>query len=127
MAPTTPTAGTVDDYIAAFPPATQDVLQELRRRVHTALPEAEERISYQIPTFVVDGQYVVHIAGWKHHLSIYSIPDGDAALNAALAPYLSGRGTIKLRLAEPIPWELVDRAMAAQVAARRPQLDRPPR
>ena len=57
-----PTAATVDDYIAGFPEATQEVLQELRRRVHAAVPDAEERISYQIPTFAVDGQYVIYVA-----------------------------------------------------------------
>ena len=40
-----PTAATVDEYITGFPAATQDVLQELRRRVHAAVPDAEERIS----------------------------------------------------------------------------------
>jgi uncharacterized protein YdhG (YjbR/CyaY superfamily) len=119
-----PTAASVDEYIAAFPEATQEVLEELRRRVLAALPEAEERISYQIPTFAVDGQYVIYIAGWKNHVSIYPIPDGDADLDADLAPYRSGQGTIKLPLNKPVPWDLVDRAIAAQVATRVPQIRR---
>jgi uncharacterized protein YdhG (YjbR/CyaY superfamily) len=118
------TAATVDAYIAGFPAATQEVLQELRRRVHAALPDAEERISYQIPTFALGGQYVIYLAGWKKHVSIYPIPDGDAELNADLAPYLSGQGTIKLPLNKPIPWDLVDRAIAAQVATRVPKIRR---
>lgn len=117
-----PTAATIGEYISTFPEATQDILEELRRRILAALPDAEERISYQIPTFAVDGQYVIYIAGWKHHVSIYPIPDGDAALDADLAPYLSGQGTIKLPLKEPVPWDLVDRAIAARVAARMPQI-----
>ena len=119
-----PTAATIDEYISTFPEATQDLLQELRRRILAVLPDAEERISYQIPTFAVDGQYVIYIAGWKHHVSIYPIPDGDAALDADLAPYRSGQGTIKLPLKQPVPWDLVDRAIAAQVAARVPQIRR---
>ena len=119
-----PTAASVDEYIAGFPAATQEVLEELRRRVLAALPEAEERISYQIPTFAVDGQYVIYIAGWKNHVSIYPIPDGDADLDADLAPYLFGQGTIKLPLNKPVPWDLVDRAIAAQVATRVPQIRR---
>jgi len=119
-----PTAATIDEYISTFPETTQDLLQELRRRILAVLPDAEERISYQIPTFAVDGQYVIYIAGWKHHVSIYPIPDGDAALVADLAPYLSGQGTIKLPLKQPVPWDLVDRAIAAQVAARVPQIRR---
>jgi uncharacterized protein YdhG (YjbR/CyaY superfamily) len=112
-------AASIDDYIAGFPAPTQEVLQELRRRVHAALPDAEERISYGIPTFAIDGRYVVYIAGWKNHVSIYPIPDGDEALDADLTAYRSGRGTIKLPLDKPIPWDLVDRAIAAQVRSRR--------
>ena len=110
-----PTAASVDEYIATFPPATQEVLQELRRRVHTALPEAEEWISYGIATFGVDHEYVIYLAGWKQHVSIYPIPDGVPELD----PYLAGAGTIKLPLSKPIPWDVVDRAIAAQVRSRR--------
>ena len=117
-----PTAVSIDEYISTFPEATQELLQELRRRVLAALPGAEERISYQIPTFAIDGQYVIYVAGWKNHISIYPIPSGDAELDADLEPYLSGQGTIKLPLKQPVPWDLVDRAIAAQVAARVPQI-----
>jgi uncharacterized protein YdhG (YjbR/CyaY superfamily) len=117
-----PTAASIDDYISTYPESTQEILQRLRQRVLDALPDAEERISYQIPTFAVDGQYVVYIAGWSKHVSIYPIPEGDPELDADLAPYLSGQGTIKLPLDKPIPWDLVDRAIAAQVATRVPQI-----
>ena len=116
------TAASIDEYISTFPEATQEILQELRRHVLVALPDAEERISYQIPTFAVDGQYVIYIAGWKNHVSIYPIP--DEALDADLEPYLSGQGTIKLPLKQPVPWDIVDRSLAAQVAARVPQIRR---
>ena len=117
-----PTAATVDEYITGFPAATQEVLQELRRRVHAAVPDAEERISYQIPTFAVDGQYVIYIAGWKNHVSVYPVPEGDPELEASLAPYLAGQSTMKLPLNKPIPWDVVDRAIAAQVATRLPEI-----
>ena len=119
-----PTAASIDEYISTFPEATQEILQELRRHVLVALPDAEERISYQIPTFAVDGQYVIYIAGWEHHVSIYPIPGGDEELDADLEPYLSGQGTIKLPLKQPVPWDLVDRAIAARVAERVPQIRR---
>lgn len=114
-----PGPASVDEYIAGFPAATREVLEEMRRRVHAALPDAEERISYAIPTFAVDGRYVIYLAGWKHHVSIYPIPGGDDALERDLAPYRSGQSTLKLPLDRPIPWDLVDRAITAQVRSRR--------
>lgn len=117
-----PAAASVDEYIAAFPAATQEVLQELRRRVHAAVPDAEERISYQIPTFALEGQYVIYVAGWKNHVSVYPVPQGDPELDARLRPYLSGQSTMKLPLNKPIPWDVVDSAIAAQVATRVPQI-----
>ena len=110
-----PTAATVDEYIATFPETTQEVLQEMRRRIHEALPQAEEWISYGIAAFGVNREYVIYLAGWKQHVSIYPVPDGVPELD----PYLSGRSTLKLPLAKPIPWDLVDRAIAAQVRSRR--------
>jgi uncharacterized protein YdhG (YjbR/CyaY superfamily) len=69
-------------------------------------------ISYQIPTFTLDGRRFVHLAGWKAHLSLYPRPD-DPSLDAELEPYESGRGTLKFRLDRPIPWELLDRVILA--------------
>ena len=69
-------------------------------------------ISYNIPTLKRDGRSVVHFAGWKAHVSLYPMPDGDADLERDLAPYSSGKGTLKFPLAEPIPLELVRRVVA---------------
>jgi uncharacterized protein YdhG (YjbR/CyaY superfamily) len=97
----------VDDYISTFPPEVQTVLQDVRRTIHAAAPEAKESISYQIPTFSIDGRPVVYLAGWKKHLSIYPLPELDEELEPQLAPYLSGKGTAKFPLGKPIPYELI--------------------
>jgi uncharacterized protein YdhG (YjbR/CyaY superfamily) len=106
----------VDDYIASFPEETQAVLQQMRRAIHDAVPGAGEKISYQIPTVTLDGKAVVYFSGWAKHVSLYPVPDGDAALDDELAPYRAGKGTLKFPLAKPIPYELIGRA-AAQLAA----------
>ena len=97
----------VDQYIATFPPATQRVLQDVRRALHDAVPGAGETISYNIPTVTLDDRSIVHFAGWKRHISLYPVPDGDAAYEAAVAPYRSGASTVKFPLAEPVPYDLV--------------------
>ncbi|MEV5837305.1 DUF1801 domain-containing protein [Nocardia sp. NPDC052112] len=106
-------AASVDAYIAGFPEDVRDVLQEIRHTVHRALPEATEAIAYDIPTFRLNGRNIVHFAGWKQHVSVYPIPDGDAAFERAVEPYRAGRGTLKFPLGKPVPYELI-----TQVATR---------
>jgi uncharacterized protein YdhG (YjbR/CyaY superfamily) len=81
---------TVDDYIATFPPGVQTALGEIRRTMHAAVTGAGETISYNIPTLTLNGRPLVHFAGWKRHVSVYPIPDGDDAYEAQLVPYRSG-------------------------------------
>jgi uncharacterized protein YdhG (YjbR/CyaY superfamily) len=109
---------TVDAYISAQPDATQQILQEIRRTMHAAVPDAGEMISYGIPTITIGGHYVVYFAAWAHHVSIYPVPRGDEGLATELAPYLSGRGTLKFPLAKEIPLDLIAK-VAAQLAAEK--------
>ena len=99
----------VDAYIGSFPADVQQVLDTVRRTLHEAVPGAGERISYQIPTITVDGRSLVHFAGWKRHISLYPGPEGDADLDAALAPYRSGQGTLRFPLDQPMPLALIAR------------------
>jgi uncharacterized protein YdhG (YjbR/CyaY superfamily) len=97
----------VDDYIASFPPNVQEVLQEVRRTMHTAVPGSGEKISYDIPTITLDGRAVVYFAGWKRHVSVYPVPGGDDEYEARVAPYRSGAGTAKFPLNKPIPYDVI--------------------
>lgn len=99
----------VDAYIASFPPATQDVLREVRRRLHAQVPGAGEAMRYDIPTLTIDGRSVLHFAGWKQHLSLYPVPAGDEAFERDIAPYRSGASTAKFLLSKPIPYDLIER------------------
>jgi uncharacterized protein YdhG (YjbR/CyaY superfamily) len=114
----------VDDYIAARPPAAQKVLQRVRRVIRKALPRAEEVIAYQMPAFRLDGRIVLYFAGWKEHYSLYPASQALAAkFRRALAPYeTSGRGTIRFPLSAPVPAALIAgiaRFRVAENAARR--------
>lgn len=106
-----PSFATVDDYIASFPPEVQRTLEEVRAAIRAAVPDTEERISYGIPTFTLDGRYVVYFSGWKRHVSVYPIPDtsGDPAFERELKGYMAGKGTLKFALDEPMPIELIQR------------------
>jgi uncharacterized protein YdhG (YjbR/CyaY superfamily) len=103
----------VDAYLAAQPSAERAVLQQIRDTIHRAVPDTGEKISYAIPAATIDGRVFIFFAGWKSHVSVYPVPDGDEALEKAVEPYNSGRGTLKFPLGEPIPYDLI-----AQVAVR---------
>jgi uncharacterized protein YdhG (YjbR/CyaY superfamily) len=102
----------VDDYIRGYPDDVQQILQEIRRRIHQAVPEADEKISYQIPTFTLNGKYFVYMAAWKKHISVYPVPAGMAE---ELAPYMAAKGTLKFALDKPIPYDLIAK-VAKQLA-----------
>ena len=101
------TFATVDDYIASFPPAVQEVLQDVRHTMHAIWPDAGETISYNIPTLTLNGRSLVYFAGWKRHVSVYPVADGDESYEAAVAPYRSGASTAKFPLTEPIPYDVI--------------------
>jgi uncharacterized protein YdhG (YjbR/CyaY superfamily) len=119
MSPTPATGPvTIDEYIGAFPADVQAILEEVRARLGHAVPTAVEAISYGIPVLKVDGRYLVYFAGWKHHISVYPLPDGDATLVEEMAPYVAGKGTLKFPLSEPIPYDLVERVAARLLEER---------
>ena len=108
----------VDEYVATFPPAVQEVLEAVRRTVHDALPGVGETISYHMPLFTLEGQGLFFLAGWKRHVSVYPVPELDDATAADVAPYLSGASTLKFPLSSPVPLDLVRRVALVHAAAR---------
>ena len=112
------TSPDVDAYVAALPAGVQPAVAEIRRRIHAALPDAGEKLSYQIAAFTLHGKTIVHVGGWKTHVSVYPVPDAGPELADQLAPYLSGRGTLKFPLREPVPYVLIDQVVALLAAQR---------
>ena len=100
-------AQNVDDYIRDFPPEVQEVLKALRKAIREVAPDAEESISYQIPTYRIGTKPLVYFAGYQHHVSLYPSTERSVAPLPRLAPYRSGRGTLKFPLDKPVPLTLV--------------------
>jgi uncharacterized protein YdhG (YjbR/CyaY superfamily) len=105
---------TVDEYIAIFPKNVQDILEKLRHVIGESAPEAEETISYQIPTFKLNGN-LVHFAAFKNHIGFYPTPSGIDAFRKELAPYGISKGTIKFPIDTPIPFDLVRKIVIYRV------------
>lgn len=99
---------TIDEYINSFPKEVGEILQTLRQVIKEEVPEeTTETISYGIPTFKLNGKYIVYFAGYKKHVSIYPILHTDDSLKKDLAPYIKGRGTLQFPLDKPLPLPLI--------------------
>ncbi len=105
----------VDEYIAAFPKTTQTMLKALRRTIRAAAPDAVEAISYRIPTFKQNGRYLIYFAGFRTHVGVYPVVLDDSALSVQLAPYASGKATLKFPLDRPLPLRLLTRVVRAKL------------
>lgn len=114
----------MDEYIATFPKETQKILEEVREIIKAAAPGTEERISYNIPTFTLNGKYLIYFAGWKNHISLYPIPSGSDAFNKQIAKYVEGKGTVKFPLDEPLPLKLITKIVKLRVAENQKRTDK---
>jgi uncharacterized protein YdhG (YjbR/CyaY superfamily) len=101
----------IDEYIAACPPDSQAYLQQIRKLIHTLVPDAKEKISYQMAAFERNGKNLIHFAGWKKHVSLYPVPAGSEAFERQIAKYVDGKGTVKFLLDEPLPIKLIERVV----------------
>ena len=97
----------MDAYIACFPKEVQGILEKIRETIRKAAPGAVEAISYQIPTFKLNGSNLVHFAAWKDHIGFYATPSGNVAFKKELSKYKVAKGSIQFPLDEPIPYDLV--------------------
>jgi len=100
---------TIDEYIAGFSPDVQKILQRIRMTIRKAAPEAQETISYEIPTFTLNGKYLVYFAAYKKHIGFYPALTGIEQFKKELSVYESGKGTLKFPLDKPIPFGLISK------------------
>jgi uncharacterized protein YdhG (YjbR/CyaY superfamily) len=107
-------AETIDEYVAAFSPEVRAILGKIRQTIGTAAPDAEEAISYRMPTFKQDG-VLVHFAAFKNHIGLYPPIRGDAGLEKAISPYAGEKGNLRFPLDQPIPYDLIERIVKLRV------------
>jgi uncharacterized protein YdhG (YjbR/CyaY superfamily) len=108
----------VDAYIAAAPPKARAVLKRIRATVRRAAPNAEERLSYRMPTFFQSG-VLIHYAAFKMHIGLFPPVRGDAALLKAVARYAGPKGNLRFPLDEPIPYALIARIVRHRLKQKR--------
>ena len=111
----------IDEYIAACPPESQAYLKQIRKLIHTLVPDAKEKISYQMAAFERNGKNLIHFAGWKKHVSLYPVPAGSEAFERQVEPCVDGKGTLKFPLDEPLPVKLIERVIKLHLAVNKKQ------
>jgi uncharacterized protein YdhG (YjbR/CyaY superfamily) len=104
----------IDEYILGFPEKVQDILQKIRLTIKKAAPEAEEVISYQMPTFRLHGN-IVHFAAFKNHIGFYPVPSGIEAFKKELSHYKGGKGSIQFPINGKIPYALITKIVRFRV------------
>jgi uncharacterized protein YdhG (YjbR/CyaY superfamily) len=105
----------IDEYIATFPADIQALLETMRATIRAAAPEAEEKISYQMPTFFLNGN-LVHFAAFKNHIGFYPASSGIEAFKDELVAYAGSKGAVRFPLDKPLPLDLVGRIVKLRVA-----------
>jgi uncharacterized protein YdhG (YjbR/CyaY superfamily) len=105
----------IDEYISGFPTEVQDRLRTIREIVRELAPEATERICMRIPTFDLNGKWLVHFAGFDKHVGFYPQPQGIVAFAEQLEGYKISKGTIRFSLDKPLPVDLIREIVAFRV------------
>ena len=109
-----PAFTTIDEYIATFPKDMQKIMKEIRATIKAAAPRATEKISYQMPTFYLNGN-LVHFAAFKKHIGFYPAPRGIEAFKKELSAYKGAKGSVQFPLDKPIPLKLIAKIVKFRV------------
>jgi uncharacterized protein YdhG (YjbR/CyaY superfamily) len=115
-----------DVYIAQFPDDIQGLLTKIRLTIKSVAPDAQEKISYQIPTFYLNGN-LVHFAAWQKHIGFYPGESGIAAFKQELAMYKNAKGSVQFPYNQPIPFDLIAKIVQFRVSENMKKSTRPKR
>ena len=114
----------IDEYIGTFPEPVQKIMEQLRTTIKAAAPEAAEKISYNMPTFTLNGTYLVYFAGWKNHIAFYGAPRDNQEFKEALSSYESGAGTLQFPYDKPLPYDLITKIVKFRAAENQIKTDK---
>lgn len=99
---------TVDEYISTFPEDIQSMLQKVRKVVREAAPDAQEKISYNMAGYFLEG-WLVWFGGFKNHVGMYPITDALEPIRQELSAFKQTKGGIQFPYKKPIPYALIGR------------------
>lgn len=113
----------IDQYIQGFPKDVQALLSTMRAVIAKAAPQATEKISYQMPTFYLNGN-LVHFAAFASHIGFYPAPSGVSAFKEELGAYTYAKGSIQFPIDKPLPLELIKRIVEFRASENSKMVDK---
>jgi len=113
----------IDEYIAQFPQEIQEILNKLRQVIKESAPNTEEKISYGMPTFALNGN-LVHFAAYKNHIGFYPTSNGITTFKQELSGYKTSKGAVQFPIGKTIPYELVSKIVKFRVSENKSKAER---
>jgi uncharacterized protein YdhG (YjbR/CyaY superfamily) len=104
----------VDEYIAAQDVAIQFLLLQIRSTIQKAAPLAEEKISYNMPSFALNGVLVFY-AAFKNHIGFYPTASGITQFKEEISAYNNSKGAIQFPFDRPLPLQLIAKIVRFRV------------
>jgi len=105
----------IDEYIAQFPPEVREKLKKLRNVIKEVVPDVEEKISYRMPAYALNGP-LVYFAAFKDHISLFPTGSPLEGFGEDLSRYRTSKGTLQFPLGEPMPYDLISRIVKFRAA-----------
>ncbi len=113
---------TIDEYIADFPENIREFLEQIRQTIQQIEPEAEESISYSLPTFKLNKKPLVYFGGYKNHIGFYATPNGHQEFSKELSRYKHGKGSVQFPITEPMPLQLIAQIVKFRIKQNKEKL-----
>ncbi|TGK35056.1 hypothetical protein EHQ12_15765 [Leptospira gomenensis] len=113
----------IDEYIGMFPGEVSAILSKLRETIRAAAPNAEEKISYQIPTFFLN-RNLVHFAAFKRHIGFYPGASGIANFEKELSGYKTAKGSVQFPIEKPLPLSLIRKIVRFRVTEEKTRVSK---
>jgi uncharacterized protein YdhG (YjbR/CyaY superfamily) len=105
----------IDDYIQTAAPAKQSRLRQIQAAIKTELPDATEKLSYNMPTYW-QGHNLIHFAAFKHHIGIYPTPSALVAFADEVADFPHSKGALQIPDDRELPLDLIQRLARFRLA-----------
>lgn len=112
----------IDEYILQYPQEIQEILKTIRKVIKESAPNAEEKISYRMPTFVLNGN-LVHFAAYKNHIGFYPTSSGINNFLHELSGYKTSKGAVQFPIGKPIPYGLISQIVKFRVAENQTKVE----